>query len=213
MEDAIKERLAGIRMDPPRQKASAQTPLQRRVYRFQGSFSAHKPIKLKGLRALYFKYLYLLGAVPKRQARREIPFALKREVIKLERYKRQFQFLNDNRIDSTDELSMLTDAIEARIYALTEQRRELYIERRSGNETASSAIAALNEELRKQRKALRMCGAIQADIPKIKAIYNMGGRDTHSKNRSDTHEKTYKARPYDSFIPHSGIPSESQKQH
>ena len=40
--------------------------------------------KLKGFRALYFKYLYLLGAIPKRRPKRR--FVSRTEIIKFDRY-------------------------------------------------------------------------------------------------------------------------------
>lgn len=74
--------------------------------------TTYRPVKLKGFRALYFKYLYLLrnarGAAPHRT---KTPVS-KAEVIKFERYTRQFQFLHKNRIDTDAELAMLTEALE-----------------------------------------------------------------------------------------------------
>lgn len=49
---------------------------------------------------LYFKYLYLLGAIPNRRPRRQTALVSWREVIKFDRYQEQFIYLMKNRIET-----------------------------------------------------------------------------------------------------------------
>lgn len=165
-EEEIKARLAESRQEPlPRKPTPPVTA--RPVYRYRGNFVIYKPRKLHGFRALYFKYLYLLRAVRKTPARSKTPFPLKEELLKFDRYQRQFRFLAAYRIDTGAELSMLSDAIQAEADVLTDRRRELYRRHRRGDDTVTDEIGRLTARLRELRREQRMCGAIRADIPKI----------------------------------------------
>lgn len=193
-------------------RSAPASKVPRKTYRLRGNLTSYRPVKLKGFRALYFRYLYLLrnarGAVPRRT---KTPVS-KEEVIKFERYTRQFRFLYKNRIDTDAELSMFSDAVQVQIDALTEQRRELYRLRRGGDETVSSEISELTARLRAYRRDLRLCGAIRADIPIIRNTV-MGGRESHSNNRSVTHEENHKARPRNPLIADRGVPSRGEGEH
>src|SRR5699024_8763658 len=87
-ESELKERLSDGR-SAARPAPAPKSP--RKTYRLRGNRTTYRPVKLKGFRALYFKYLYLLrnarGAAPHRT---KTPVS-KAEVIKFERYTRQFQ--------------------------------------------------------------------------------------------------------------------------
>lgn len=84
----------------------------------------NRPRKLKGFRARYFKYLYLLGAVLKRRPNYRGAFLLRGELLKFDRYQEQFRYLMKNRIETAAELSMQYDALQAAIDALTDRRRD-----------------------------------------------------------------------------------------
>lgn len=205
-EREIVDRIAGMRLSPRR---PLPTP-EKQHYRVKGDYRAYRPVKLHGFRALYFKYLYLLDAVRKSTPTKKAPFALKEEALRFERYKRQFRFLHENRIDTAADLSMLADAIQAQADALTEQRRELYRLRREGDESVSGEIDELTNKVRKLRRSLRLCGAIQADIPTIQKMSVIGGREAHINEGSKTYEKAHKARFSYSPVPHGSIPPEGR---
>lgn len=209
-ESELKERLSDGRSAA--RPAPAPKP-PRKTYRLRGNLATYRPVKLKGFRALYFKYLYLLRNARDAAPHRTKTPVSKAEVIKFERYTRQFQFLHKNRIDTDAELAMLTEALEVQIEALTEQRRELYRLRRGGDEAVSGEIAELTARLRAYRRDLRLCGAIRADIPIIRNTV-MGGRESHSNNRSVAHhEENHKARPRNPLIADRGLPSRGEGEH
>ncbi|RAZ94828.1 hypothetical protein DK853_33160, partial [Klebsiella oxytoca] len=70
-------------------------------------------------------------------------------------------------IDTDRQLSTLEDALQARIDALTDSRKELYGQRREGLDVEAE-IAAVNGELRQLRRELKICGRIEGDIPRIR---------------------------------------------
>ena len=126
--------------------------------------------RLKGFRALYFKYLYLLGAVPSRRPAKRRASVSRAEIIKFDRYQEQFRYLTKNRIETADQLSMQYDAVQAEMDALTERRRELYKWRRAyPSDNIDSEIDGITANLRQLRRELKMCTRIEADIPTVSA--------------------------------------------
>ena len=161
-EDAIRARLAVPRVE--RQLTQMDKP-PRKVKRYR----VHAPMpprkRVKGFHALYLYYVYLLrGKTPKRS--RPVPFAIRQEAAKLRRYQRQFRFLRENRIETVQELSMLHDALQAQIDALTERRKGLYEWKRRGMDVTQE-LSAVNERLRQARRSLNLCRSIEADIPRL----------------------------------------------
>lgn len=161
-EDAIRARLAVPRAE--RQLPQPDKPL-RKVNRYR----VHAPMpprkKVKGFHALYLYYVYLLrGKTSKRS--RPVPFTIRQEAAKLRRYQRQFRFLRENRIETVQELSMLHDAWQAQIDALTERRKGLYEWKRRGMDVTQE-LSAVNERLRQARRSLNLCRSIEADVPRL----------------------------------------------
>ena len=161
-EDAIRARLAVPRAE--RQLPQPDKP-PRKVKRYR----VHAPMpprkRVKGFHALYLYYVYLLrGKTPKRS--RPVPFTIRQEAAKLRRYQRQFRFLRENRIETVQELSILHDALQAQIDALTERRKGLYEWKRRGMDVTRE-LSAVNERLRQARRSLNLCRSIEADVPRL----------------------------------------------
>lgn len=196
-EEDIKKRLAGVRSgkspmpetlprQPPRRYTVKNRPMPRRPRQ-----------KLKGFHALYIYYLYLLG-VRKPAARRAlVPFSVRKEVTKLNRYAAQFRFLQANRVNSAEQLVMLGDALQAEIDALTEQRKNLHRQKRRGLDVEPE-IQAINQMLRPLRQKLKTCGQIEQAVPHIRSQTELC-RDAQGKEQNHQHEKAIdkadKARP------------------
>ena len=123
-------------------------------------------------------------------------FTLKEELLKFDRYQRQFRFLQESRISTETELSMYSDALQAEADALTEQRRELYRLRKRGDDSVSPEIERITARLRELRRTQRLCGAIQGDIPAIRAMSTLDDeRESQHDDRSKAHEKTHSSYP------------------
>ncbi len=135
----------------------APAPPSHRCYKLRRG-RLDRPRRLHGFCALYVRYLYRLGMRPTKR-RKSIPFSVRAECTKLERYKRQFRLLHRYRIETTAELSMLSDAMQADMDALTTRRTALYRRKRRG-EDVSSEISTITQALRPLRRDLRLCGQI-----------------------------------------------------
>lgn len=165
-EDAIKRRLSEVRSAPaPAQEQTRPMP-RRKYYTRQGRVYKWKR-KPRGFRALYVYYLYSLGYRKPGPKRKYIPIAVRQEVTRLHRYQAQYRLMQEYRIDTDDQLSMLSGAFQSDIDALTECRRSLYKEQRKGG-NVSEQIDSINTELRQLRRKLQTCTQIQEDIPKIR---------------------------------------------
>lgn len=194
----IQSRLSAVRSgEVPPPTAFSPGPTQwltpGRRYRPRGAFSG-KPHKLRGFRALYFKYLYLLGAVPKHSRRKRPALVSRTEIIQFDRYQEQFQYLMKNRIETDRQLSMQYDALQAEIDALTEQRRGLYQVRRSGlgGDTVSEEITNLTNRLRGLRRDLKLCVRIQDDFSKVETAVHA----EQTNDKSVFHEKANRNKNY-----------------
>lgn len=161
-EDAIRARLAVPRAE--RQHLQPDKPPHKvKQYRVHAPMPPRK--KVKGFHAIYLYYVYLLrGKTPKRS--RSVPFTIRQEAAKLRRYQRQFRFLRENWIETVQELSMLHEALQAQIDALTERRKGLYEWKRRGMDVTQE-LSAVNERLRQTRRSLNLCQSIEADIPRL----------------------------------------------
>ena len=161
-EDAIRARLAVPRAE--RQLPQPDKP-PRKVKRYRVYAPMPPRKKVKGFHALYLYYVYLLrGKTLKRS--RPVPFTIRQEAAKLRRYQRQFRFLRENRIETVQELSVLHDALQAQIDALTERRKGLYEWKRRGMDVTQE-LSAVNERLRQARRSLNLCRSIEADVPRL----------------------------------------------
>jgi hypothetical protein len=96
-----------------------------------------------------------------------IPIAVRKEVTRLHRYQAQYRLMQEYRIDTDEQLSMLFGAFQSDIDALTERRKCLYKEQRKGGDV-SEQIDSINTELRQLHRKLRTCTQIQEDIPQIR---------------------------------------------
>lgn len=212
-EAGLQARLAAIRsgeVPPPPASTPPDTPAifpllaRNRRYRVRGAVPYRRP-KLKGFRALYFKYLYLLGALPTRRPRNRAAFLLREELIRFDRYQQQFSYLMKHRIETAAQLSMQYDAIQAGIDALTDQRRVLYNAKRAGRggEDAAQEITQITQRLRGLRRELKLCARIESDLPTVRAAVHT---EQH-ENRSVIHEKADKSRPDRHSGAGGGIPA------
>jgi hypothetical protein len=167
-EEDIKKRLSATRSGSATGiQAQTQRTLPKR-YTYRSGTVPRRKQKLRGFRALYVHYLFFLGLQKPGSKRKCIPFSIRSEVTKLHRYQAQFSLLQRYRIETDSELSMLKDALQAEIDALTGQRKTLYQQRNRGEEV-SGEISIITEKLRQLRRQVKLCENIAGDAYRIKA--------------------------------------------
>lgn len=202
----IRERLAAARRGeayelPPPPSAPPIPPVHpipqsRKRYTVRGGAVPCQPRrKLRGFRALYLRYLYMLNGYRKPR-RTPPPFVFRKEVIKLQRYQKQFRFLLQYRIETDNQLALLGDALQGQIDLLVDYRKELYGERREGRDVGTE-LETVNQKLRSTRRELTICRQITEDIPKIRdqeQLMRQQERHNHEAVRERTDEQTRKER-------------------
>lgn len=164
-EDAIKERVIANRNGI---KLASPSELTKLGFDFGKTYSTANPKRLKGFIALYYHYLYLFGMIKKKQVPQRVSFFMRDELIKFDRYKKQFEFLYQNGIATGAQLMEYQKDKDNEINALIEKRKKLYASITAENGGVIKAEAkVINDELRKLRKDVKLCSAISRDSYKI----------------------------------------------
>ena len=127
----------------------------------------YEPTKLHGFKALYYHYLYLFGKIRKKETPQRVSFYMREELIKFERYQKQFHFLIENNIETTEQLIGFKKNTEKNISDLVFQRGKLY-----DKNSSKAEIKTINSKLQKLRKDVRMCNNIFQDIETIRNHQN-----------------------------------------
>lgn len=190
-EEEIKNRLAMVRTGaaaPTRSEDSPKTPPKRYTAKNRNRHQQHP--KPKGFRRLYVYYLFFLGYRKPGRKRKSIPFAVRKEVTKLHRYQKQFRFLQEYRIDDAGQLSMLGSALQADIDVMVDQRKNLYRQKRQGQDV-SAQIDTVNQAIRQRRQKLKLCEQIEADLPHIREQVRQS-REPEQEQRTEKQPKQTK---------------------
>ena len=154
-----------------RTAAPSELP-KRKVYKFNGDIRNVKPKKLKGFVALYFHYMYFFKLIRKNRTPQRVSYFMRDELIKLDRYQKQFKFLYKNNIETGTQLSEFQKSREDKINELVEKRKLLYASKNEENEQEVKAKASeINAELRALRVEVRMCKNIAIDSYRISEKY------------------------------------------
>ena len=108
--------------------------------------------KLTGLRALYYRYLYELGALPHKP--RSSSYAVRQDAYKLDQHIRQMEFLSKNNINTLAQLETHRQALQTEIGQLLTKRKQLpkTDDVQSQHESVNTALKQLGQEERLCRK-------------------------------------------------------------
>ena len=190
-EEEIKHRLALIRTGATAQTKPVELPktAPQRYTVKNCNQKQHYP-KPKGFRRFYVYYLFFLGYRKPGRKRKTVPFAVRKEVTKLHRYQKQFRFLQEYRIDDAEQLSMLGSALQADIDVMAGQRKDLYRQKRLGQDVTAQ-IDAINQVIRQHRQKLKLCEQIETDIPRIREQLRRS-REPEPEQQPEKQPKQYK---------------------
>lgn len=190
-ESDIRRRLTSQRNGEPPAPAAEVTSTVRR-YRIKRRPSPVRRKKITGFYALYLRYLYLLRGTHRKRGFRRVPFSLRQEVIRLQRYERQFRYLWSNGLTTVDAVEQQLAEVERAIETGEQQRKPLYAERRtaSNEEKKAQVSAEIRQQtaaLRELRRQRRLCRDILADVPLIAQQVAEAERQ-HSEKEVQHHE-------------------------
>lgn len=147
---------------------AAPSEMPKKQYKFKGNLKNVKGKKLKGFIALYFHYLYLFKKIERKQTPQRVSFFMREEMIKFDRYQKQFKFLFTHNIETGEDLQKYQKAKETEVDDLIARRKTLYNERNDENcDEVKDQAKEINAELNEIRKEIRLCKAIFKDSYKI----------------------------------------------
>ncbi|WP_329886567.1 relaxase/mobilization nuclease domain-containing protein [Pseudoramibacter sp. HA2172] len=164
---------------------------------------ASSPLRPKatGFRALYYHYCYLLGIFPEKKPKgqnRRLHFLLWEDLLKMDAISEEARLLARHQIDTAGQLSSYKETLEARIEAVTGERKDLYKKQhtaavKSDEETPTEVrerIDALTEELKGLRKEVRLCddiavrsGVMSGKLQAIEEEEKSRGKETKRDER------------------------------
>lgn len=146
--------------------------------------SGKKPCrKLTGLRALYYRYLYELGALPRKPRRPS--YVVRQDAYKLDQRIRQMEFLSKNNIDTLAQLETYRQAKLGEIVRLTAERKSLY-----KTNPDSPRIQQVNTALKQLRQEERLCRKIAEHSLEVQQHLTEARRDrAEQQQREQEHER------------------------
>ena len=109
--------------------------------------------KLTGLRALYYRYLYELGAIPRKPRRPS--YVVRQDAYKLDQRIRQMEFLSKHNIDTLEQLETHRKALQTEIGQLQTKRKQL-----PKTDDVQSQCESVNTALKQLRQEERLCRKI-----------------------------------------------------
>ncbi|WP_294500126.1 relaxase/mobilization nuclease domain-containing protein [uncultured Gemmiger sp.] len=122
--------------------------------RLHGAY--RKARKLTGLWALYYRYLYELGALPRKPQRPR--YAVRQDIRNLDKRIRQMEFLSRHEIDTLDQLDDYRQTQEQAVAALLAERRQLH--RAEPSDEIKARLAQITQALKPLRRDIRLCRQI-----------------------------------------------------
>ena len=134
--------------------------------------------KLTGLRALYYRYLYELGALPRKPRRSS--YAVRQDAYKLDQRIQQMEFLSRNSIDTLTQLETYRQAKLGENVQLTAERKSLY----KANPD-SSRIQQITAALKQLRQEERLCRKIAEHSLEVQQHLTEARRDRANQQQRE----------------------------
>ena len=132
--------------------------------------------KLTGLRALYYRYLYELGALPRKPRRPS--YAVRQDAYKQDQRIRQMEFLSKNSIDTLAQLETHRKALQTEIGQLQTKRKQL-----PKTDDVQSQRESVNTALKQLRQEERLCRKIAEHSIEVQQHLTEARRDRAEQQR------------------------------
>ena len=134
--------------------------------------------KLTGLRELYYRYLYELGALPRKPRRPS--YAVRQDAYKLDQRIRQMEFLSKNNIDTLTQLETHRQALQTEIRQLLTKCKQL-----SKTDDVQSQHESVNTALKQLRQEERLCRKIAEHSLEVQQHLTEARRDRAEQQKQE----------------------------
>ena len=143
--------------------------------------------KLTGLRALYYRYLYELGALPRKPRRPS--YAVRQDAYKLDQRIRQMEFLSKHNIDTLAQLETHRKALQTEIGQLQTKRKQL-----PKTDDVQLQCESVHTALKQLRQEERLCRKIAEHSLEVQQHLTEARRD-RAEQQQQEQERARDRRP------------------
>ena len=134
--------------------------------------------KLTGLRALYYRYLYELGALPRKPRRPS--YAVRQDAYKLDQRIRQMEFLSKHNIDTLAQLETHRKALQTEIGQLQTKRKQL-----PKTDDVQLQCESVHTALKQLRQEERLCRKIAEHSLEVQQHLTEARRDRAAQQQRE----------------------------
>ena len=134
--------------------------------------------KLTGLRALYYRYLYELGALPRKPRRPS--YAVRQDAYKLDLRIRQMEFLSKHNIDTLEQLETHRKALQTEIGQLQTKRKQL-----PKTDDVQLQCESVHTALKQLRQEERLCHKIAEHSLEVQQHLTEARRDRAEQQKQE----------------------------
>lgn len=160
------------------------------VWRSRLHGTHRKARKLTGLRALYYRYLYELGALPRKPQRPS--YAVRQDIRSLDKRIRQMEFLSRHGIDTLAQLDAYRQSQEKAVADLLAERRQLY--NAESDDGVQARLEQITQTLKPLRRDIRLCRQIAEQSVQMRE--QLSQRDEKVPAQNHEQDKDMKRKPH-----------------
>ena len=150
-----------------------------------------KARKLTGLRALYYRYLYELGALPRKPQRPR--YAVRQDIRNLDKRIRQMEFLSRHEIGTLVQLDTYRQAQEQAVDALLAERHQLH--KAAPDDAVKARLTQITQSLKPLRRDIRLCRQIAEQSVQMQKRLQQREEACQNTERNPAHEPDRKTNP------------------
>ena len=165
--------------------------VQPSVWRGRLHGTHRKARKLTGLRALYYRYLYELGALPHKPQRPR--YAVRQDIRNLDKRIRQMEFLSRHEIGTLVQLDTYRQAQEQAVDALLAKRRQLH--KAAPNDAVKARLIQITQSLKPLRRDIRLCRQIAEQSVQMQKRLRQREESCQNTEKNPAHEHGRKNNP------------------
>ena len=149
-----------------------------------------KARKLTGLRALYYRYLYELGALPRKPQRPS--YAVRQDIRSLDKRIRQMEFLSRHGIDTLAQLDAYRQSQEKAVADLLAERRQLH--KVESDDAIEARLEQITQALKPLRRDIRLCQQIAEQSVQMRE--RLSQRDEKVPAQNHEQDKDMERKPH-----------------
>ena len=146
--------------------------------------------KLTGLRALYYRYLYELGALPRKPQR--LSYTVRQDIRNLDKRIRQMEFLSRHGIDTLAQLDAYRQVQEKTVSDLLAERRQLH--KAESDDAIEARLEQITQALKPLRRDIRLCRQIAEQSVQMRERLRQRTENTPAQNHEQ--DKDMERKPH-----------------